>query len=136
MAVWSGANFAITSNEVRDRLRVLVNALGRDSEVYRNLRYERGYQVTIPRRWYGQPESSDDYGTEFANFGLYPAKLGSVKVAFLRVRSSQDPLADWALRWHQFLLDSGLQESQVSFRLEVFRFCAPLYFGVRLAGRR
>lgn len=48
--------FAITSNEVSNRLNTLI-AGGRASETYRNTKYGYGYSVGIPQGWYLDDES-------------------------------------------------------------------------------
>ena len=47
----SGINFAITSNEVSNRLNMLVSG-GPASATYRNLKFDYGYSMTFPKGWY------------------------------------------------------------------------------------
>ena len=60
--------FAITSNEVKARLDSLITG-GPDSATYRNLSYNYGYSVNIPRGWY-----LDDEDSRLTDFDPYHRK--------------------------------------------------------------
>ena len=54
---FEGQGFAITSNEVRERLPTLING-GLSRETYRNARFGYGYSLDIPQGWYLDRENS------------------------------------------------------------------------------
>ena len=72
----SGINFAITSNEVSNRLNMLVSG-GPVSATYRNLKFDYGYSMTFPKGWYlsGETESVSRFsaytGRRYANIITY-----------------------------------------------------------------
>ena len=72
----SGINFAITSNEVSNRLDMLVSG-GPVSATYRNLKFDYGYSMTFPKGWYlsGETASVSRFsaytGRRYANIITY-----------------------------------------------------------------
>ena len=72
----SGINFAITSNEVSNRLDMLVSG-GPASATYRNLKFDYGYSMTFPKGWYlsGETERASRFnaytGRRYANIITY-----------------------------------------------------------------
>lgn len=72
----SGINFAITSNEVSNRLNILVSG-GPVSAAYRNLKFDYGYSMTFPKGWYlsGEVESVSKFnaytGRRYMNIARY-----------------------------------------------------------------
>ena len=65
-----GLNFAVASNEVRDRLPTYISG-GPAQATYRNLRWSYGYSMVIPQGWYLRGEGSESRSTQFTAFEAY-----------------------------------------------------------------
>ena len=66
----AGASLAVASNEVSDRLDTYV-AGGPSQATYRNLRWDYGYSVIIPRGWYLSVETGETLIGQLTGFGAY-----------------------------------------------------------------
>ncbi len=73
----SGINFAITSNEVQDRLSSYESG-GPSSATYHNLKYGYGYSIDIPRGWYMSGESPQYLTRQFAFFDDYSGQRSGI----------------------------------------------------------
>ena len=81
----SGINFAITSNEVTDRLETYL-AGGPSQATYQNLRYGYGYDMAIPKGWYLLGETSEGLTRQITLFDAYG---GERRADILTLRFSQ-----------------------------------------------
>ena len=68
--IFSGINFAITSNEVRDRLSTY-EAGGPSRATYRNLWHGYGYSMDIPKGWYLRGEGGEGLTRQYTAFSAY-----------------------------------------------------------------
>lgn len=66
----SGINFAITSDEVKNRLSTY-EAGGPTQATYRNLRHGYGYSIDIPQGWYLAAEIGQGLSLQFTGFSAY-----------------------------------------------------------------
>ncbi len=66
----SGINLAVASNEVSDRLETYL-AGGPSQATYRNLRWDYGYSMVIPRGWYLSGEGGQGLTAQFSAFEAY-----------------------------------------------------------------
>ena len=66
----SGINLAIASNEVNDRLATY-EAGGPEQATYRNLRWDYGYSIDIPKGWYLRGEGGQRLTSQFTAFSAY-----------------------------------------------------------------
>lgn len=73
----TGINLAIASNEVRDRLPTYV-AGGPDEATYRNLRWDYGYSIDIPKGWFISGESGEGLTRQFSFFDAYGLERTSI----------------------------------------------------------
>lgn len=73
----SGINLAIASNEVSDRLSIY-EVGGPSQATYRNLRWDYGYSIDIPRGWYISDETGQSLTRQFALFEAYGGERSSV----------------------------------------------------------
>ena len=90
--------FAITSNEVNARLNTLING-GPNSATYRNLSYNYGYSVDIPRGWYLNDEGR--YSTDFVpyhNGGFTFVDTYNLSESFVGSTDKLETFAQW--RWN------------------------------------
>ena len=85
----SGINLAIASNEVRDRLDTYI-AGGPSQATYRNLRWDYGYSIDIPRGWFISGESGQGLTRQFSLFEAY----GGERSAIIRTFRLSPPFAD------------------------------------------
>ena len=85
----SGINLAIASNEVRDRLDTYL-AGGPSQATYRNLRWDYGYSIDIPRGWFISGESGQGLTRQFSLFDAY----GGERSAIIRTFRLSPPFAD------------------------------------------
>ena len=73
----SGINLAIASHEVRDRLDTYL-AGGPSQATYRNLRWDYGYSIDIPKGWYISGESGQSVTRQFSQFEAYGGQRSSI----------------------------------------------------------
>ena len=71
-----GLNFAVSSNEVADRLATY-EAGGPSKATYRNLRYDYGYRIDIPQGWYLATENSQRVTSQSTRFRAYDEMRGA-----------------------------------------------------------
>ena len=65
-----GIYLAVASNEIRDRLSTY-EAGGPDQATYRNLRYDYGYSMDIPKGWYLRGEGGEGLTRQYTVFSAY-----------------------------------------------------------------
>ncbi len=73
----TGINLAVASNEVSDRLATYV-AGGPDQATYRNLRWDYGYSIDIPKGWFIYGESGETLTRQFTWFDAYGLERTSI----------------------------------------------------------
>lgn len=100
--------FAIASNEVTSRLDTL-EAGGADSATYRNLRFDYGYSVTMPRGWYLDTETTTGCAFFYAYHGRSDAGLCAYSAAYFSGSSDQlAAFAEWERNdWHRLAEEQG-----------------------------
>ena len=86
----SGINLAVASNEVKDRLSTYV-AGGPSQATYRNLRWDYGYSIDIPRGWFISGESGQSLTRQFSLFEAYGGERSSVLRTFRIAPPFGDP---------------------------------------------
>jgi len=90
-----GLSFSVASNEITARLATYKTG-GPEQATYRNLRYDYGYSMDIPKGWYLRGEGGERLTTQYTAFSAY----GGERVAdilTLRLLSQYDDSID-ALR--------------------------------------
>ncbi len=65
-----GLSFSVASNEITDRLTTYL-AGGPEKATYRNLRYEYGYSMNIPKGWFLRGEGGARVTSQFSAFAAY-----------------------------------------------------------------
>ena len=77
----AGFYLAVASNEIRDRLATY-EAGGPEFATYRNLRWDYGYSIDIPKGWYILDESNEGLTRQFSLFEAYGEERSSVLRTF------------------------------------------------------
>ncbi len=84
-----GFYLAVASNEVRDHLATY-EAGGPEYVTYRNLRWDYGYSIDIPKGWYMSDESGEGLTRQFSFFEAY----GLERTSIIRTFRFSSPYVD------------------------------------------
>lgn len=88
-----GFYLSVASNEVRDRLATY-EAGGPEQATYRNLRWDYGYSIDIPKGWFISGESGESLTRQFSFFEAYGGERSAVLRTFRILPPYTDPDAE------------------------------------------